>query len=110
MKILAALSILMVIAVAAPAAQRTVAQQPIAPPSALYADLLPLFRAFHPDLSNFVILERKSISRAYSLLLVYATVPLIDQVQPRVDEDFRQESFGLFVIDTASGRLYMAID
>lgn len=116
MKAVAILTILMVIAVAAPAAQQMrPLEELIASSSALYAKLFPLFRAFHPRLSNFKILDRRPLNTAYTLLLVHATVPDIHLVQPADParpeniEGFRQESFGLFVIDAISGKLYMTV-
>lgn len=78
--------------------------------SKLYSDLLPLFRGFHESLSEFSVLTTKPIDGGRSVFLVHAAVPPDKVSAPSSKQDFRQNSFGLFVIDDASGRLYMTID
>ncbi len=85
------------------------ASTPMSKSDALYADLLPHFQAFFADPSEFEVLARKLMSRTYSVILVHARAPS-NKLPLSSPESFKQESFGLFVIDNASGRLHMPVD
>lgn len=85
------------------------ASTPLSKSDALYADLLPHFQAFFADLSEFEVLVRKPMNRTYSVILVHALAPF-NRLPLSSPESFKQESFGLFVIDNTSGRLRMPID
>ncbi len=76
----------------------------------LYTDLLPHFRAFFAGLSELKVLARKPLNPTHSVILVHALVHPSKAVTPSTPESFKQEAFGLFVIDNTSSRLYMPIE
>jgi len=85
------------------------ASTPLSKSEALYTDLLPHFQVFFAELSELSILTRKPMSRTYSVILVQAYPSTIKQDFSNPDA-FKQEAFGLFVLDNTSGRLHMPID
>src|SRR2546426_2267136 len=75
----------------------------LSPTSQLYAELARIFKEFHPRLTQLELLAQRSIDTRHAVVLVRATVPdhqlVSDFSRP---EAFKQETFGLFVINQAS--------
>jgi hypothetical protein len=79
--------------------------------SRLYAELAPVFKTFHPALTELAVLAQQPIDARYAVMIVRAAVP-----EDRLVKDFskpealKQETFGVFVIDRRSGARHMTVD
>ena len=86
------------------------AQGPLAPQSALYKELMPHFRAFEPDLAALTVKDRRPIDATADVIVVEATAPSPEPRAATAERQMRQDAFGVFVLDRATGRRRLTVD
>lgn len=76
-----------------------------------YYSVVPFFKDFYNNLSEFHTLDKRKVNPNYSVILVRGTVPS-SKVNRKLDveQGFKQESFGIFIIDNLSNNHYMTVD
>lgn len=86
------------------------AQAALSPQSPLYKELVPHFRAFQHDLAVLAVKDRRRVDAAADVVVVEATARNMDRMGATVEEQMRQHSFGVFVVDRATSRRRFTVD
>ena len=86
------------------------AQAALSPQSRLYQELVPHFRAFQHDLAVLTVKDRRQVDVATDVVVVEATARNVDRMGATVEEQMRQHSFGVFVVERAAGRRRFTVD
>jgi len=76
-----------------------------------YYGVVPFFKEFNNNLSEFHMLDKRKINLNYSVILVRGTVPLNKlNYELDIEQLLRQETFGIFIVDNLSNNHYITID